>query len=105
MLHPEPPPRFAIDQTAAGKIDDYDIDLAAQLARRLGVTMEFVSIINSERIPALQQDRVDLAASGTTRDDNSRHLGGFSVACLVSTHTVIILKGPRHHRGEADGRK
>jgi hypothetical protein len=26
--------------------------------------MEFVSIINSERIPVLQQDRVDLATSG-----------------------------------------
>src|SRR5437764_10744858 len=56
-----------------GKIVGYDIDLAAQVAKRLGVTMEFVSIINSERIPALQQDRVDLAASGMTRADNRRH--------------------------------
>src|SRR6476469_2640199 len=62
-----------------GKIVGYDIDLAAQVARRLGVTMEFVSIINSERIPALQEDRVDLAASGMTRADNRRHLMGFSV--------------------------
>src|SRR6476660_7947397 len=66
-----------------GKIVGYDIDLAAQVARRLGVTMEFVSIINSERIPALQEDRVDLAASGMTRADNRRHLMGFSVAYLV----------------------
>src|SRR3954453_23471630 len=63
-----------------GKIIGYDIDLAAQVAKRLGVTMEFVSIINSERIPALQQDRVDLAASGMTRADNRRHLMSFSVA-------------------------
>ena len=75
-----------------GKIVGYDIDLAAQVARRLGVTMEFVSIINSERIPALQEDRVDLAASGMTRADNRRHLTGFSVAYLVSPHTVIIRK-------------
>ncbi len=54
--------------------------------------MEFVSVINSERIPALQQDRIDLAASGMTRADNRRHLIGFSLAYLVSPHTVIIRK-------------
>jgi polar amino acid transport system substrate-binding protein len=75
-----------------GKIVGYDIDLAARVAKRLDVTMEFVPIINSERIPALQQDRVDLAASGMTRADNRRHLIGFSLAYLISPHTVIIRK-------------
>jgi polar amino acid transport system substrate-binding protein len=75
-----------------GKIVGYDIDLAARVAKRLGVGMEFVSVINSERIPALQQDRIDLAASGMTRADNRRHLIGFSLAYLISPHTVIIRK-------------
>jgi polar amino acid transport system substrate-binding protein len=75
-----------------GKIVGYDVDLAAQVAKRLGVPMEFVSVINSERIPALQQNRIDLAASGMTRADNRRHLIGFSLAYLVSPHTVIIRK-------------
>src|SRR5215467_3354676 len=42
----------------------YDVDLAAAIARRLGVPMEKISIINAERIPSLQQDRVDLVATG-----------------------------------------
>src|ERR1044071_3035555 len=75
-----------------GKVVGYDIDLAAQVAKRLGVPMEFVSVINAERIPALQQNRIDLAASGMTRADNRRHLIGFSLAYLVSPHTVIIRK-------------
>lgn len=75
-----------------GKVVGYDVDLAAQVAKRLGVGMEFVSVINSERIPALQQDRIDLAASGMTRADNRRHLIGFSLAYLISPHTVIIRK-------------
>src|SRR5215510_15167088 len=75
-----------------GKVIGYDVDLAAQVAKRLGVGMEFVPVINSERIPALQQDRIDLAASGMTRADNRRHLIGFSFAYLVSPHTVIIRK-------------
>jgi len=75
-----------------GKIVGYDVDLAAEVAKRLSVPMEFVSIINSERIPALQQDRVDLAASGMTRADNRRPQISFSLAYLVSPHTVIIRK-------------
>ena len=75
-----------------GKVIGYDVDLAAQVAKRLGVGMEFVPVINSERIPALQQDRIDLAASGMTRADNRRHLIGFSLAYLISPHTVIIRK-------------
>ena len=78
-----------------GMIVGYDIDLAAQVTKRLGVPMEFVSVINSERIPALQQNRIDLAASGMTRADNRRHLIGFSLAYLVSPHTVIIREDSR----------
>src|SRR5262244_1399762 len=85
-----------------GKVIGYDIDLAAQVARRLAVGMEFVSVINSERIPALQQDRIDLAASGMTRADNRRHLIGFSLAYLVSPHGDHS-KRQRYQDRKADG--
>jgi polar amino acid transport system substrate-binding protein len=75
-----------------GKVVGYDVDLAAHVAKRLGVPMEFVPVINAERIPALQQNRIDLAASGMTRADNRRDRIGFSVAYLISPHTVIIRK-------------
>ena len=88
-----------------GKIVGYDIDLAAQVAKRLGVPMEFVSVINSERIPALQQNRIDLAASGMTRADNRRHLVGFSLAYLDLAAHGHHPQGFRHHRGQADGRQ
>src|SRR4051812_12685636 len=74
------------------KVVGYDIDLASHVAKRLGVTMDFVSVKNAERIPALQQDRIDLAASGMTRADNRRHQIGFSITYLNSPHTVIIRK-------------
>src|SRR6202035_4440222 len=45
-----------------GKIVGYDIDLAARVAKALGVPMETIGLINADRIPALQQDRVDLVA-------------------------------------------
>src|SRR5262245_59208072 len=57
----------------------YDVDLAARVAQRLGVAMERVPITNPQRIPALQQDRVDLLASGMTRAESRRRDIGFSV--------------------------
>lgn len=75
-----------------GTFVGYDVDLAGRVAKRLGVTVEFVPVINRERIPALQQDRIDLAASGMTRADNRRDQVGFSLAYLISPHTVIIRK-------------
>jgi polar amino acid transport system substrate-binding protein len=70
----------------------YDVDLASRVAQRLGVSVEKVSITNAERIPALQQDRVDLVASGMTRADNRRRDVDFSLAYLVSPHKVLVRK-------------
>jgi len=75
-----------------GKIIGYDVDLAARVAKALALPMVTISILNADRIPALQQDRVDLVASGITRAENRKKDVGFSLAYLVSPHTVIIRK-------------
>ena len=70
----------------------YDVDLAESVAKRLGVGLEKKSIINAERIPALRQDKVDLAASGMTRAENRKRDIDFSLAYLNSPHKVLIRK-------------
>lgn len=70
----------------------YDVDLAARVAGRLGVAVDKVSITNAQRIPALQQDRVDVAASGMTRADNRRRDIDFSLAYLISPHKVLVRR-------------
>ena len=75
-----------------GKVVGYDVDLAARVAQRLALPMETLSIINADRIPALQQDRVDLVASGITRAENRKKDVGFSLAYLVSPHKVLIRR-------------
>ena len=70
----------------------YDVDLAAAVAKRLGVPMEKISIINAERIPSLQQDRVDLVATGMTRAENRKRDIAFSLAYLDSPHKVMVRK-------------
>jgi len=85
----ETSPPFSSRQGKNG-IVGYDVDLAARVAQRLGIPLEKVAIRNAERIPALQQDRVDLAASGMTRAENRMRDIGFSVAYLVSPHKVLV---------------
>src|SRR5260370_5476885 len=75
-----------------GKIIGYDVDLAARVAQRLALPMETKPILNADRIPALQQDRVDLVASGITRAENRKKDVGFSLAYLVSPHKLLLRK-------------
>src|ERR1700686_1021917 len=89
-----------------GKVAGYDVDLAARVAQRLALPMETLSIVNADRIQALQQDRVDLVASGITRAENRKKDVGFSLAYLVSPHKVLIRKdGGIRTVGQMPGRK
>src|SRR6195256_5082101 len=89
-----------------GTVVGYDVDLAARVARRWALPMGTISVVNADRIPALQQDRVDLVASGITRAENRKKEVGFSLAYLVSPHKVLIRKdGGIATVGQMAGRK
>jgi polar amino acid transport system substrate-binding protein len=89
-----------------GKVAGYDVDLAARVAQRLVLPMETIAVVNADRIPALQQDRVDLVASGITRAENRKKDVGFSLAYLVSPHKVLIRRdGGIATVGQMAGRK
>jgi polar amino acid transport system substrate-binding protein len=82
-----PPFSFA----APGKgIVGYDVDLAGRVAQSLGVATDKIPLINAERIPALQQDRVDLVAVGMTRANSRAKDVDFSYAYLDSPHQVLV---------------
>jgi len=87
----ESSPPFSYRDGAKG-IVGYDVDLAGQVAKRLGVAMAKVSIINADRIPALQQDRVDLVAVGMTRSKKRAKDVDFSYAYLDSPHMILVRK-------------
>ena len=74
------------DQNIVG----YDVDLADRVAKSLGVATRKIPIINVERIPALQQDRIDLVAVGMTRSKGRARDIDFSFAYLDSPHKVLV---------------
>jgi polar amino acid transport system substrate-binding protein len=77
---------------ADGNIVGYDVDLADRVAASLGVSSQKSPIINAERIPALQQDRVDLVAVGMSRSKDRVGDIDFSFAYLDSPHKVLVRK-------------
>jgi polar amino acid transport system substrate-binding protein len=85
----ESSPPFSFRDDGKG-IVGYDVDLAAQVAKQLGVAAEKVPIINADRIPALQRDRVDLVAVGMTRAKNRAKDIDFSYAYLDSPHMILV---------------
>jgi polar amino acid transport system substrate-binding protein len=101
----ESSPPFSFLQADKG-IVGYDVDLAERVAKNLGVTTEKVAIINAERIPSLQQDRVDLVAVGMTRSKDRAKDIDFSYAYLDSPHQVLVRKdGGIVRIAELGGRK
>lgn len=84
----------------------YDVDLAGRVAKRLGVHMDKIVIINADRIPALQQDRVDLVAVGMTRSKKRAKDVDFSYAYLDSPHMILVRKASGiEHIDQLAGRK
>jgi polar amino acid transport system substrate-binding protein len=70
----------------------YDIDLVRAVAARLRVVMETVSLSSAERIPLLQQGRLDLVATSMTRTPERLREVDFSLIYFVTPHAVIVRK-------------
>jgi len=87
----ESSPPFCYLETGKG-IVGYDIDLAREVAKTLGVAVKTVAIINAERISSLKEDRVDLVAAGMTRSKGRAQDVDFSYAYLDSPHKVLVRK-------------
>jgi polar amino acid transport system substrate-binding protein len=91
LSEPGPVPRHLGAKNDAD-IVGYDVDLSAAVAKRLGVALKKVSIINAERIPSLRDGVVDIVAMGMTRTPTRAKDINFSVATLVSPHKILVRR-------------
>lgn len=58
----------------------YDIDVAQEIAKGLGVKLELESVVGNYRIPFLQTDRVDLIVSSLGKNEERDQIIDFSEA-------------------------
>src|SRR5678816_3353972 len=83
-------PPFSFKRPGENEHAGYDIDLVRAVAKRLGVGVETVSLSSAERIPMLQQGKLDLVATSMTRTPGRLREVDFSVIYFVTPHAVIV---------------
>lgn len=85
-------PPFSFKKPGESIVSGYDLDLVHAVARRLGVTVETVSLSSAERIPLIQQGKIDFAATSMTRTPARLKDVDFSAIYFVTPHAVIVKK-------------
>jgi polar amino acid transport system substrate-binding protein len=85
-------PPFSFRKMPENTITGYDIDLVKGVARRMGVALEMVAVSSAERIPLLQQDKLDFVATSMTRTRERLRDIDFSHIYFVTPHAVIVRK-------------
>lgn len=77
---------------SAGKIVGMEPDLAADLARRLGVKLELVPVVASNRIQFLQQGKIDLMIATTSDTPDRRKIVDFIDPNYYASGTNVLAK-------------
>lgn len=75
---------------ADGTLTGYDLDIVRQVASRLGVTLDMVPVSSAERIPMLENDKLDFVATSMTRTATRLKQVDFSAIYFVTPHAVIV---------------
>lgn len=89
-----------------GDLWGFDVDLAGEIARRLGAKPRFVGLTTAERIPALLDGRVDILAACVTITRERARAVDFSLP-YFETHQALLVRADSPVRDYLDlaGRK
>lgn len=79
-------------KAADGTLTGYDLDLVRAVAKRLQVGLEMAPLSSAERIPLLQQGKLDFVATSMTRTTERLREIDFSHIYFVTPHAVIVKK-------------
>jgi polar amino acid transport system substrate-binding protein len=76
-----------------GKVVGLDIDLITEVAKRLGVSVEFVQVTAKTRIPLLESGKVDILAAALTHTRERDQVIDYSITYLVDGSKLLVKKG------------
>lgn len=75
-----------------GQPDGYDVDLAKELAKQMGVKLEVVNTTSANRIPNLQTDKVDVVFCNFTRNLERAKEIAFTTPYVVASEALLVKK-------------
>jgi len=76
-----------------GKPDGYDVDIANELAKEMGVKVDVVDTTSSNRIPNLQTNKVDVVFCNFTRTLERAKEISFTNPYVVATEGLLVRTG------------
>jgi len=89
----------------SGNVGGFDNDLAKEIARDLGLRpdqIQFVDILIEDRIPALQEGRVDIVVEVMTITPDRKQLIDFSRPYYIAGQSVLVPRSNRAISGLRD---
>jgi ABC-type amino acid transport substrate-binding protein len=87
---------FGFRNPTSGDIEGFDADLCREIAGALGVEPEFVEAISANRIPFLQEDRVDIIVSTMTRNEERLGQIDFSKIYYLAGQKILVKSDSPH---------
>jgi polar amino acid transport system substrate-binding protein len=80
-------------QKSDGQFEGYEVDIAKDLAKALGVKLKLVSTDGDSRLPLLQANRVDVNISAWTATDERAKSAAFTIPYDAHGAGVLYRKG------------
>lgn len=75
------------------RVEGFDVDLGNIIADKLGVEAEFSEAVSANRIPFLNEDKVDLIISTMTINEERKEQVDFSVVYYLAGQTLLVKDG------------
>ncbi|MBN8955198.1 MAG: transporter substrate-binding domain-containing protein [Rhizobiales bacterium] len=76
----------------AGKTVGFDVDIANEIANRLGVKIELVPVTAATRVPLLQQGRIDMIVATLTHYRKRDEVIDFSIGYFWTGQKLMVKK-------------
>jgi glutamate transport system substrate-binding protein len=103
-------PGFGYKDPSSGAVDGLEVQLARAISRAMGLSdskLELVQVLSTDRIPALQQNRVDLVIATMSITNPRESLIAFSRSYYQAGETLVTRKDAQGITGvdSLEGRK
>jgi ABC-type amino acid transport substrate-binding protein len=85
------PPYGYVD--ASGQNVGFDVEIAGEIAKRLGVKLELVRVTGQSRIPTLTSGKVDLLVAALTKTAEREKVVDFTMTYVTDGSAAVVKKG------------
>ena len=98
-------PQFGLKSVTTDDVEGFDADMAREVGKELGVDVKFVEALSANRIPFLQEDKVDIVFSTMTITAERKQQIDFSDVYYVAQQSFLTRKGTDMTVATAAGKK